>query len=134
MEVVISDEQQKNQLELGNHLDDLTNKYEMLVWYARSNPKKDDEYWKGLPEEIREGALNSQAMVEEEYPDELDELKSDHGLFTHGFNSGMLACLRFIETASNPQLITDPECCGEDGSFWIGGLEEAIEEFPQLDT
>lgn len=133
-ETVISEEQQKNQLLLGNHLDDLRAKYENLVWYARSRPKTDDKYWKALPEEIRRGALDCQAMVEEEYPDEIDELRSSHGSFTHGFNSGMLACLRFIETASNPQLITDPEVCGEGGSFWFGGLEEAIEEFPQLDT
>ena len=133
MKEIVSNEQRRSERELGEYLQTLEEKYESLVWFARSNPK-DSVFWDKVPAEIRTGALNSQARVEEQYPDEIDELRSDHGSWTHGFNSGMLACLRLIQTASNPQLITDPDCSDDGQPFWVGGLEEAKEEFPCLDT
>ena len=59
-----------------------------------------------------------------------DALKSDSGDWEHGFNSGMLACLRLVMTAQNREQFTD-----DDGEIcWHGGVEDAIEEFPFLDT
>ena len=110
-------------------LQDWEKKYFDLVWYARS-PPSDDPSWVDTPESIRTGALNSQAKVEEMYPDEVDELKSEASDWTHGFNSGMLACLRLVMTAQNREQLTDDE--GE--TYWYGGVDDAVEEFPFLDT
>jgi len=104
-------------------------KYFDLVWYARSRPA-DHPSWADTPESIRTGALNAQAKVEEMYPDEIDDLRSETGDWEHGFNSGMLACLRLVMTAQHREQITDEE--GE--TCWYGGVEDAIEEFPCLDT
>ena len=133
MEEIISNEQRRSEKELGEHLRSLEEKYESLVWYARSKPK-DSVFWDSVSTEIKEGALNAQALVEEKYPDEVDDLRSPHSDWSHGFNSGMLACLRLVETAANPQLITDPDCSDDGQPFWVGGLEDAVEEFPCLDT
>ena len=89
-------------------------KYETLVWYARKHPD-DHESWNDVPEEIKTGALNIAAQAEELFPDEIDALCGEHGDWEHGFNSGVLAALRyFIHAAADP--------------------EEAEEEFPELDT
>ena len=89
-------------------------KYDKLVWFARKHPS-DHPSWNSVPEDIRTGALNSAARVEEMYPDDVDELHGEHSDFCHGFNSGMLAALRYVlHAASEP--------------------EQAEEEFPMLDT
>lgn len=133
MEEIVSDYQTQTERDLGEYLDKLEEKYFSLVWYARSEPKE-SAFWETVPARIKDGALNGQAKVEERYPDEIDELRGPEGSWSHGFNSGMLACLRLINTASNPQLITDPDASEDGEPFWVGGLEEAIEEFPMLDT
>ena len=104
-----------------DHLQEMMGKYLDLVWYARKAPLDDQEYWEGTPDYIKQGAGNSMARVEEMFPDEIDELKSEHSDWAHGFNSGMLAALRFVLTAE-----CDDESCG--------GLSNAIEVFPELDT
>ena len=109
---------------------ELLEKYESLVWYARSRPA-DDPSWADTPEDIRTGALNSQAKVEEMYPDEVDKIKSASGDWEHGFNSGMLACLRLVLTSKNPELLWHED----DGTpVFHGGVKEAIASFPELDT
>ena len=105
-------------------------KYFELVWYARKPPKGHPE-WDTWSPSISDGAKNAMAEVEEKYPDEIDALKSDTGDWDHGFNSGMLACLRLVMTAQNREQLVDEET-GE--SCWYGGVEDAIEEFPFLDT
>ena len=91
-------------------------KYSNLVWYARKAPPEDAEYWSDTPAEIKTAALNEMAKVEEMSPDEVDALKCPNcGNWNHGFNSGMLAALRFVMHAAE-----DPE--------------EAQEDFPMLDT
>lgn len=93
-----------------------SDKYFDLVWYARSAPA-DSEYWDKVPASIKRGALNSQARVEEMFPDETDKLScANCGDWEHGFNSGMLAGLRYVMSAI------------EDGP------EHAEEEFPELDS
>ena len=95
---------------IGEKLD----KYESLVWYARKHPS-DHPSWASVPADIREGALNSCAKVEEHCPDEVDALRGENGDWEHGFNSGMLAALRYVMHAA-----ADPS--------------EAEELFPELDT
>lgn len=76
-------------------------KYEQLVWFARSHPPADVNYWKTISPTIKEGALNSQSRVEEMFPDEVDQLKCPEcSDWNHGFNSGMLAGLRYVLTAA----------------------------------
>ena len=106
----------KMDIETQQTLDFLQTKYEQLLWYARKAPADHQSYWKAVPPEIKQGALNAMSMVEEFYPEESDELSSDAGDFHHGFNSGALAVLRFIETAMSE------------------GIDEAHEQFPDLDT
>ena len=86
-----------------------------LVWYARKAPA-DHPSWEGVPEDIKTGALNAVAKVEEMYPDEVDELRGEHGSWSHGFNSGVLAGIRFVLTAASE------------------GPETAEEWWPELDT
>ena len=102
-------------------------KYCDLVWYARSHPKSDTAYWEKVPDHIREGALNAQARVEEAYPSEVSALGDN---WNHGFNSGCLAAFRYVLTALCERNEIDE--FGEE--FVIGGLAEAEEEFPDLDT
>ncbi len=88
---------------------------EKLVWYARKHPA-DHPFWDKVPADIKEGALNAASQVEEMYPDQCDSLKcAECGDYNHGFNSGVLAALRFVLHAA------------ED-------TEAAEEEFPELDT
>ena len=90
-------------------------KYDRLVWYARKHPS-DHPSWDNVPADIKEGALNVASQVEEMFPDECDSLKcAECGDYEHGFNSGMLAALRYVLHAA-----ADPE--------------EAEECFPELDT
>ena len=106
-------------------------KFEKLVWYARS-PHKDviHEVYKGRPEHIIQGALNSQAKVEEQYPEEIDAFDENPD-WQHGFNSGCLAAMRYVITALYPYEVEDEE---EGGTFTVGGLEDAKEFFPELST
>lgn len=78
---------------------DKVDKYADLVWYAR-RPPADHLSWNCMPPEIKRGALDHQARIQEMLPDEIDALCSDHGDWYHGFNSGVLAALRFVLQAS----------------------------------
>ena len=89
-------------------------KAERLVWYARKEPS-DSPFWNSVPEDIKTGALNAAAQVRELFPDETDALRGESGDWEHGFNSGVLAALRFVLHAA-----ADPE--------------EAEECFPDLST
>jgi hypothetical protein len=103
----------------------LAEKYERLVWYARSHPAG-DPFWDTVPAEIKQGALNCQAMVQEQFPDELDLLCChDCGDWHHGFNSGMLAASRLLLAYLHPQ---------DDPSEWDQQIEDAEAEFPELFT
>ena len=101
-------------LEINELIDNKLKKYDQLVWFARKHPS-DHPSWNDVPEDIRTGALNSAARVEEMYPDEVDELQGENSDWSHGFNSGMLAALRLVVRACS-----DPK--------------EAEECFPELYT
>ena len=117
--------------EFNSKLQELEDKYCKLVWYARKAPSDSTEYWAGVPDDIKTGALNSASKVEEFFPEETDALKSEEGDWQHGFNSGCLAAFRFISTSLDTSLHEDDET-GEMVCF--GGIDQAEEEFPFLDT
>lgn len=89
-------------------------KAEHLVWYARKH-SADHPSWDQVPADIKKGALDAAAQVEELFPDETDALKGDSGDWEHGFNSGVLAALRFVFQAA-------------------GDPDRAVEMWPDLDT
>lgn len=92
---------------------EMEDKYCDLVWFARSHPDSAP----GSPDDIRAGCFLSQCAVKAAYPKDVEKLcDSKWSDWTHGFNSGMLACLRFITTASEQS------------------LDEAQDDFPMLDT
>jgi hypothetical protein len=80
-------------------------KYFSLVWYAKRNPND-------LPKEIQK----HRREIEEIYLDEIIAFWECEDNWQHGFNSGMLAGIRYI---------LDVACDRQ---------EEAEEEFPFLDT
>ena len=102
-----------DQLNLQQVLCEMEDKYHTLVWYARSYPP-------GHPDHAP-AAMAPQMEAQDRYPKETAAIGSDAGEWHHGFNSGMLAALRFMLTAMD-----------SDSEF--GGLHLAREEFPMLDT
>lgn len=104
----------------------MAKKYDKLVWFARKAPADCEEYWAGVPEEIKTRALNAASQVAELYPDETDALRSESGNWEHGFNSGALAAMRWILDACDLDDL--------DGEGPIGSVDFADENFPSLDT
>ena len=88
----------------------------------------------GTPDHIITGALNAQARKEELYQDEIDELRSETGDWEHGFNSGCLATLRYVITSMAKYEFPDEESEDPEATITMGGIEEAEEEWPFLDT
>lgn len=93
--------------ETKEYIKELEQKYFELVWFMRNREYKS-------PKLLRE--------VEDKYPKETTALLSDDGgcYWEHGFNSGCLAMLRFILTATDRSK--------------FAGLKQAKEDFPELDT
>jgi hypothetical protein len=83
----------------------MSEKYEDLVWYTRSGRNID------IP-----SVMSQRNRLEDMYPKETEELSSESGDWSHGFNSGMLAGMRYILTMMEYT------------------LEDAEENFPELDT
>lgn len=106
----------------------LMDKYFDLVWMAR----RDEQLLKERPD-IRK-TFNE---VSAKYPGELEKLQSDEGNWTHGFNSGMLACSRLLQpytlTDDYKEVIDDDP---DDPDIITRQMEidMAEEEFPFLDT
>lgn len=120
-------------------INDFSQKYEDLVWYARKPHYQDvDTHYADTPKDIREGCKRAIARVEEQYPNEINALMRDETNWTHGFNSGCLAAFRFCERALNPSMELDDyfleELLDEDVFETDTPLEEAEEMFPELDT
>jgi len=91
------------------------NEAEQLVWYARKHPN-DHPSWDELRPDTKKLCLDAKAHIEEMFPNEVDKLRGESGDFYHGFNSGVLAALRFIYTAATE------------------GEEAAKNAWPELDT
>ena len=105
--------------ETNHPLAHLENKYFDLVWYARKGDYDDLEYWAGVPQDIRKAAYKKMMDIEKAYPDEAAQLSDPdpkQGNWAHGFNSGILAALRYVETLERE------------------GIEQAAAEFPDLGT
>lgn len=90
-------------------------KYADLMWYARSYPEGHPYWDKHSPKMVR-GVMESQANVERDYPVEVSELQEDDTNWHHGFNSGVVAAIRYI------------------WDLMENGEEYADEIFPCLDT
>jgi predicted restriction endonuclease len=90
-----------------NEISSMHDKYESLVKYARVTPEQISEH--KLVQEL----VNK---VQSEYTNEVNKLSSVDGDWHHGFNSGMLAALRYIITMDSIDKDT------------------AQEWFPELDT
>ena len=109
-------------------LADMEAKYRSLVWLARKYKVTDEEgNLITTPKDIME--THSVDLVTAEnivfyqfellgaYPDEVKALISDdEGDWAHGFNSGMLAAMRFCRLAEEES------------------LKDALDEFPNLDS
>ena len=87
------------------NVNELVEKYESLVWYAR---KPRNEYGRvtievarevmpDTPEDILQRMVANAAHIEMMYSDEVAKLNDDNvSDWTHGFNSGMLAALCMV--------------------------------------
>ena len=82
------------------------NKYADLLWYARTSPENYNI--KGVKENMD--------RIENLYPNEVTELQNENSDWQHGFNSGMVAALRYVLTMDDL------------------GKEQADDEFPMLDS
>lgn len=93
--------------ELFDTISEKEEMYFRLVWYARRRPENMQ-----IP-----GVAEATAEVETKWPKEVKAFIEDEtGYWQHGFNSGMLACLRYINTLEK------------------FGKEQADEEFPELSS
>lgn len=73
--------------EIIDNVLELQNKYNDLVWFARSSP--DNYHIKGVKENIE--------RITKEYPPETNALINGRNTdWEHGFNSGMLAGMRYL--------------------------------------
>jgi hypothetical protein len=114
---------------------EMEEKYRHLVWYVRHNLRKcDEEAWDLMPDQIRQDALKAAVRIEKDYPDEVKAIWDENtGDWNYGFNSGVLATLRFAMLCISR--VTPPVEEGEeDDGYKFGGLEDALDEFPDLDT
>jgi hypothetical protein len=106
-------------------------KYFDLVWYARRNWAELTHPDRGYGRrhiDIRIRATEQMLRIEMTYPQEIAKLtNTDNGDFEHGFNSGMLACLRYVTTCLDKTI-------DEDEGLPMGGVEAAESEFPSLDS
>ena len=84
----------------------LQERYSDLVWYCRVSAEN---------EKIK-GVRDNKARIEKMYPNEVTQLHSENSDWHHGFNSGVLAGLRFVLDVSD------------------GGVDYAKENFPDLNT
>jgi hypothetical protein len=106
---------------------ELMDKYFDLVWYCRGVP--DDEIER-IPDHIRAERFLQQSRIASQYPDEMQKL-ADYPQWQYGFNSGVLAALRWAATAFDEST----QVCEETGEEYpVGGVELADEEWPDLDT
>lgn len=87
------------------YLKELHEKYTSLVWFARVNPEN----------LINSVVKTNYDEIKNKYPNEIGELQSVNSDWNHGFNSGMLSCLRLLGLGNGITL-------------------DNIEEFPNLDT
>ena len=117
----------------------IMDKYFDLVWMAR----KDEALMRARPD-IRKIFNETSAK----YPGELKKLQSEEGDWTHGFNSGMLACSRLLSAYAMPYDYKkkedekvddkdDDDSDSDDDSIFFTrdfNIEMAERDFPMLDS
>ena len=115
---------------------ELEDKYFDLVWLARKpNPNDPD----GMAEFFDDGCTLSTRMhmaeLKAKYPSEVHRLSCpESGDWEHGFNSGILAAMRFLTTAMTKEVCDGSDCCCDSEGCTFGGIQDAVDEFPFLDT
>lgn len=114
-------------------------KYFSLVWLARTDISE-------LLEKENYEVLQRVKEIEGKYPEDASELYKCDSSFQHGFNSGMLACIRFIDSYIKDDLWPIEDTGGVewedkdihviDGKEYVlmDGREHAESLFPELDT
>ena len=94
--------------QLIEEVNQLERKYEMLVWYARKSAEQIAT--------IEDVGIAAREVIRD-YPEEVTSLHSPlFGDWQHGFNSGMLAGMRFVYDALKY------------------GIEDAHDSFPDLNS
>ena len=111
-----------NDDQLATTLKQFSEKYSRRVWYARTalgntvEAVRQEEGFEDTPEDIIKQMLDTKRRYWDADPEiELCKLE-DGGDWHHGFNSGVLAAVRLVQS------IVD------------GEAEEGLDEFPFLDT
>lgn len=120
-------------------VEDLMGKYFDLVWLARKDMQE-------LMEEEKYEILAMIKEIEQKYPEEVKALDGDDTNWHHGFNSGMLACCRYLSEYVEDNWWPLEDTGGVDipeeeieiinGKPYVqfDGREQAREMFPELDT
>jgi hypothetical protein len=117
---------------------ELLDKYNSLVWYARSSPPG-DPYWIGTPQDDCKRAFAEQKRIELSYPAEVSKVSADDN-WNHGFNSGCLAAFRLalelIESLEEKAAVSsESDEDDEEGSESpVRCIADIVAEFPDLDT
>ena len=83
-------------------------KYNHLLWYARSSPENINI----------KGVKENKERIEKEFAEEVAELEGENSDWQHGFHSGCCAAFYYVLTCLDRRM----------------GLEVAEEEFPMLDS
>ena len=129
----------KREKSIADRIDQIMEKYFDLVWMAR----RDEALMKARPD-IRKTFNKLVAK----YPGELQKLQSEEGDWTHGFNSGMLACSRLLAAYAMPYDYkkdgeikndeeVDSDSDSDDDSIVFTrdfNIDTAEQEFPMLDS
>ena len=130
----------KREKSINWRIKQIMDKYFDLVWMAR----KDEALMRARPD-IRKIFNETSAK----YPGELQKLQSEEGDWTHGFNSGMLACSRLLaayampydykqkEDAKDEKEEEDDDSDSDDDSIVFTrdfNIDMAEQEFPMLDS
>lgn len=113
-------------------------KYWELVWFARSDEKK-------LMEDERYEVLKRLKEISEKYKEEVADLYGESSDWAHGFNSGILAYARYLDSYTKDDLWPVDEVGYKprkseitifEGKKYVemDGRESAKQLFPELDT
>jgi hypothetical protein len=106
-----------------NRLNQLEQKYFKLVWYIISHNDDCSDLFTGTPE-AELSTIIERAKIYEMFPDEIDQLRCPQkGTWTHGFNGGMLCCVRLLLAYLYPQ---------NSAADWDAEIEMAERDFPLL--
>ncbi len=114
----------------------MADKYFDLVWYVRhKNRLNKKETWLTVSSETRHKASVAAERIEKKSLKEIEALSDEPTTdWTHGFNSGVLATLRFAMICISRVKVPPEEGEKDDEVYAFGGIEDAWSEFPDLDT